>query len=233
VLSIIGLFNLLKEEFMQSIVLSSFFQAEWVNLFLWTVVAYLLGSIPFSLLITKLATGSDIRNYGDGNPGAYNAWQAGGWKAGMTAVALDVGKGFLPVLLAQQIGGLSRWELMPVAFAPVVAHAFSPLLHFRKAKAVAATLGVWLALTGLNGIIAFALMAFLSMATQDKHAWVVISGMCGILLYCIFITAAPWLVSSAAVNMLLLCGTHRRELLQPVHLHNRVGEYLVKRKHSS
>jgi len=215
---------------MFNVMLNFFTPNHVINLILWLAVAYFSGSIPFSLLLTQWATHSDVRHYGDGNPGAYNAWQAGGWKVGLTAILLDVGKGFLPVYFASQYGGLFYWELVPVALAPILAHAFSPILHFRKAKAVAATLGVWLALTGFKGILAFAVLAFLSMAWQEEHAWVVISGISGVLLYCIFILNSPWLILVAALNLLLLSITHRQELLQPVHLHNRVGEYLMRRR---
>lgn len=203
-----------------------------VNILLWLVLAYLSGSIPFSLLLTRKLTSHDIRKYGDGNPGAYNAWQVGGWPVGITAILLDVGKGTLPVYLAQKIGGISGWALLPIAIAPILAHAFSPLLHFRKAKAVAATLGVWFALTGLRGIIAFAVMAVIAMAWQEEHAWVVIAGMAGIAVYCLFFIKSPWLVATALVNLTLLCITHHKDLRLPIRLHYRVGEYLVHRRNS-
>ena len=70
----------------------------------WTLVGFLLGAIPFSLLMGKLLTRKDIRSVGDGNPGGANAIKAGGLKAGIPAILLDIGKGYLPVFLAQKAG---------------------------------------------------------------------------------------------------------------------------------
>jgi len=67
---------------------------------LWTLAGFLLGSIPFSLLMGKLCAHKDIRTVGDGNPGGTNTIKAGGLKAGIPAILLDIGKGFLPVFLA-------------------------------------------------------------------------------------------------------------------------------------
>ena len=52
-----------------------------------------LGSVPFSVLIGRRVLGKNIREYGDGNPGAFNVFKAGGQKSGYLAIALDVGKG--------------------------------------------------------------------------------------------------------------------------------------------
>jgi glycerol-3-phosphate acyltransferase PlsY len=203
-----------------------------LTVLLWTGFGYLLGSIPFSLLLARLLAGTDIRTIGDGNPGAYNAWQAGGWPVGVLAILCDIGKGLFPILMAQQLGGLSQWLLVPVAIAPILGHAFSPFLHFHKAKAVATTLGVWLGLTGLPGIIAFAIGAFFAMGLQEEHAWIVIAGMCNILAFSIFIAGQLSWVAAAVLNLLLLLYTHRVELHQPVHIHNRVGELFLHRRNS-
>jgi glycerol-3-phosphate acyltransferase PlsY len=112
----------------------NFDQISLFRIILWTLFAYLSGSIPFSFLLTKYFSRADIHQYGDSNPGAHNAWAIGGWKVGVPAVALDVGKGAIPVILAQQIGGISAWELAPVALAAVLGHAFSPFLHFTKQR---------------------------------------------------------------------------------------------------
>jgi glycerol-3-phosphate acyltransferase PlsY len=207
-------------------------QAMIIKILAWTLSAYLLGSIPFSILITKLFSGSDIRKYGDGNPGAYNAWQVGGWKVGVAAIVLDVGKGAFPVLLAQQLGGLVDWAIVPVAIAPILGHAFSPFLQLHGGKAVATTLGVWFGLTGIAGIVAFAIFAIGTMIWQDEHAWYVIFGMLGVTVYCIFISVSTWLVTAALVNMLLLGWKQRHELLRPIPIHNRTREFLLRRKNS-
>jgi acyl phosphate:glycerol-3-phosphate acyltransferase len=201
-----------------------------LTILFWTVFGFLLGSIPFAKLFTRWFAGKDITQIGDGNPGAYNAWIAGGWPVGAASVLTDVGKGLLPVLLAQQIGSLGGWQMLPVVLAPALGHAFSPFRQFKQAKAVATTLGAWFGLTGLPGIISFALCVFLASAFTEEHAWTVMAGMFGLVLYSLIFAAAPWMVAAAALNMLLLAYTHRADLRQPVYLHNRVGELLLRRR---
>ena len=208
--------------------LELFTHSALLTILFWTVAGYLLGSTPFASLLTRWFTGKEVSQIGDGNPGAYNAWVAGGWPIGVTAILLDVGKGLIPVLMAQQIGSLANWQMLPVALAPILGHAFSPFRQFQNAKAVAATLGVWLGLAGLPGIISFALCAFLVMAFMDDHAWNVIGGMGGITLFSLFIAVAPWMIATAVLNLLLLSYTHRVELRQPVFIHNRLGEMLLR-----
>ncbi|NIV30941.1 MAG: hypothetical protein GWN58_16055, partial [Anaerolineae bacterium] len=103
---------------------------------LWTGLAYLLGAIPFPFWLGRLAARRDIRSFGDGNPGAINAWKAGGWRVGLPALLLDYLKGAVPVGLAHFQYSLSGWCLVPVALAPVLGHASTPFLKFRGGKAV-------------------------------------------------------------------------------------------------
>ncbi|GAB4579752.1 MAG: glycerol-3-phosphate acyltransferase [Anaerolineales bacterium] len=91
--------------------------------------------------------GTDIRQYGDGNPGAFNVFRAGGKGWGWVAILLDGLKGAIPVGLANYWIGLEGWSLAVVALAPILGHAYSPLLKFRGGKALAVTFGVWTGLT--------------------------------------------------------------------------------------
>ncbi len=186
------------------------------------LIGYLLGSIPFSLIVGKLFCKKDIRTFGDGNPGAYNAWHTGGWKIGILAILLDVGKGVLPIYFAQHYTNLATWSLMAVALSPILGHIFSPFLHFHGGKAVAATLGVWLALTGLYGIIAFALFVFLSSLIQKDHAWFVINGMLGITTYLLLTHSSYWMIAVVIINSILLAYTHHQELTQPIQIQESV-----------
>ena len=188
-----------------------------LNIIFWTVIGFIAGSIPFSPLLGRLFSHRNIRTVGDGNPGAANVWKACGWKIGMLAGVLDVSKGALPVFLARTTGGLSGWALVPVSLAPIFGHAFSPFLHFRGGKAIAASLGSWLALTGLESIIVFAIFTLVTLAIQQEHAVSVVIGMSGLTAYWIVTRSPVNLVCIAVVNLLLLVWKHRRELLQPIH----------------
>ncbi|HEY6465067.1 MAG TPA: glycerol-3-phosphate 1-O-acyltransferase PlsY [Candidatus Acidoferrales bacterium] len=107
-------------------------------------LAYLLGSIPFGLLIVKATRGDDIRKSGSGNIGAANVARNAGYVPGILTLVLDAAKGFLAVWLAMRWShGNMRW-MMAAAVAAVVGHVFPFGLSFRGGKGVATGLGVFL-----------------------------------------------------------------------------------------
>ncbi len=180
---------------------------------IWAVFGYLLGSLPFSLWIGRLR-GVDVRHYGDGNPGAANAWRAGSWKAGVPAVLLDFAKGALPVTLAVQCAAVSGWHRLPVMLAPVLGHAFSPLLRFRGGKAVATTFGVWTGLTLWEGPTILGCLVGLFWLLQTADAWTVVFSMVGLCAYWLLLGRDVALFVFCCANAALLFWTHRRDLRQ-------------------
>lgn len=143
---------------------------------MWTIAAYLSGSIPFGLLISRLH-GRDVRREGSGNIGATNVGRVLGRKWGALCFVLDVLKGLIPVLAAGfHLGYAGRWNLrtdeawhwLAVAAAAVLGHMFPPWLGFRGGKGVATSLGTllgaWPLLTvpGLLAAATWAIVAGLS-----------------------------------------------------------------------
>jgi glycerol-3-phosphate acyltransferase PlsY len=185
-------------------------------LLLWTLSGFIIGSIPFSVILGKLFAKTDIRAFGDGNPGGMNAFKVGGWKAGLPAMFLDIGKGFLPVFLAQKYG-LAGWSLVPVCLAPILGHAFSPLLRFHGGKALGTTAGVWIALVGLWVFPIFAILALPATLLQSEDAWSANAGMLALLGYAILFGEA-WMVALAALNAAAIAWTHRHDLVRPPQL---------------
>jgi glycerol-3-phosphate acyltransferase PlsY len=116
-------------------------------LLIYTVLAFLLGSLPFSIWIGRATTGEDIRHFGDHNPGATNVLRAGSSAGFVLAMILDITKGALPVGLAYQQWGIHDWRIVPIALAPIAGHAFSPFLRWKGGKALATAFGVWIGLT--------------------------------------------------------------------------------------
>jgi glycerol-3-phosphate acyltransferase PlsY len=116
-------------------------------LIFYTILAFLLGSLPFSVWIGQAATGKDIRKYGDQNPGATNVLRAGSRAGFLLAMILDISKGALAVGLAYQVWGIQDWRIIPITLAPVAGHAFSPFLGGKGGKALATAFGVWIGLT--------------------------------------------------------------------------------------
>ncbi len=121
--------------------------------FLGILLAYLLGSIPFGLLLTRLAGLGDIRKIGSGNIGATNVLRTGHKSLAALTVLLDFGKGLVAVLLGGMLG--SDMAIF-CGFGAVLGHMFPVWLRFKGGKAVATAGGV---LLGLSWQIALAAMA--------------------------------------------------------------------------
>lgn len=119
-------------------------QTDPLHFLLWCLASFLAGSIPFGLLLVKLAGKGDVRQSGSGNIGATNVMRAGGKTLGIATLLLDMAKGFLPVLLGR-LAGLPVHLLAFVALSAVLGHMFTPWLKFKGGKGVATALGVALA----------------------------------------------------------------------------------------
>jgi glycerol-3-phosphate acyltransferase PlsY len=194
----------------------------------WTLIGFLLGSVPFSLLMGRLLAKKDIRTVGDGNPGGTNAIKAGGLKAGIPAMLLDIGKGFLPVFLAQKYG-LAGWMLIPVCLAPILGHAFSPFLRFKGGKALGPTGGVWVGLVGLWAFPIYGALAIPATVLNSEDAWSAMAGMVSLIGYSILF-GQPWMVAFSILNTLLITYTHRRSLAHPPQLRSWVSSIFVRRQ---
>jgi acyl phosphate:glycerol-3-phosphate acyltransferase len=142
-------------------------------------LAYLIGSIPFSFLVARAFSGKDVRREGSGNVGATNVARTAGRGAGVLALALDLVKGVLVVVIARWLvrraewpfdAGLNPWESreMWIALAGligVLAHMFPVWLRFHGGKGVATAAGVLLALdlrVFAAAVLVFAIVVLLS-----------------------------------------------------------------------
>jgi glycerol-3-phosphate acyltransferase PlsY len=123
------------------------------------VAAYLLGSIPFGLLIAIGMKGVDPRQSGSGNIGATNVLRTAGKKEGLLTLLGDLGKGYLAVLVASWFSsGGEAWGLA-AGLACVLGHLYPIFLRFRGGKGVATGFGVLLGLDPTVGLLAFSLWA--------------------------------------------------------------------------
>ena len=182
--------------------------------FLWVLIAFLAGALPLSVWLGRLALGVDIRDCGDGNPGAANVWRAGGAGWGWLAILLDFFKGAIPVGLANFVMGVAGWELTAVALAPILGHAFSPFLRFRGGKALAVTFGIW---TGLSIWLAPTVLG-LSFALWfywlKPEGWAVMAGSGCLLIVLLFLPVSPGWLGVWLGMALIFAWTHRADLAQ-------------------
>ena len=114
--------------------------------------AYLLGSLPFAIIVTRLMGMRDPRSYGSGNPGATNVLRSGSKLAAVLTLLGDAGKGWLAVWLAQ-VAGLDATLIALCGLAAFIGHLFPVFLGFKGGKGVATALGV---LGGLHPLLALA-----------------------------------------------------------------------------
>jgi len=114
------------------------------------VVAYLLGAIPFAVIVGRLFYRVDVRKHGSGNAGATNVMRVLGLKAGLAVLLLDGLKGVAAVLFAMQVhpeqlnAVAYDWVLIGASFAAVLGHSYSPYLGFAGGKGVATAAGALL-----------------------------------------------------------------------------------------
>ena len=131
----------------------------------WIIPGYLLGSIPFGLLLTRMI-GIDIRSVGSGNIGTTNVLRTGNKGLAAATLLLDVGKGALAVLLARHFAGDGAGML--AGMAAFIGHCYPVGLKFRGGKGVATLLGVALAAVPLAGVAA--LVTWLLGALLTRHS---------------------------------------------------------------
>jgi len=114
--------------------------------------AYLLGSVPFGVMITRLLKGIDPREHGSRNIGFTNVLRVAGWGPGLLTLIGDMGKGYLSVAVAQKAIGDER-VMMMAGLASVLGHNYPLFLKLKGGKGVATGFGVLLGLMPLIGMI--------------------------------------------------------------------------------
>jgi glycerol-3-phosphate acyltransferase PlsY len=143
------------------------------------IVAYLLGSIPFGLILVRIFRKQDIRQQGSGNIGATNVIRSGGKGLGAATFLLDAAKGFVAVLLAWQVAlhtNQSQAQAQNLAATAAVCamlgHIYTVWLRFKGGKGVATGFGVFLGIAPLSALVAlvafiiiFALSRYVSLAS--------------------------------------------------------------------
>ena len=181
-------------------------------------ISFFCGSIPFSVWLGKLFLRVDVRQYGDGNPGAANVFRSGSKVVGLLALILDVAKGAVPVGLAYFNLGIRGIPMYLIAIAPILGHVFSPFLGFRGGKAIAVSLGVWIGLTIWKASLVGVIGTVIGIALMTSSGWAVMLGLVGILMTLLIWIPDPLLLFVWVSQTLILMGTHRSDLQQRPHL---------------
>jgi len=130
------------------------------------IVAYLLGSISFSILIAKKVAKIDIRKHGSGNAGATNTLRVLGKGPGIVVLLLDALKGVAAIFLAKYVFQGGDWTIALSGLAAVVGHNWPVFFGFRGGKGVATTIGVLLTLAPIPALISLGVTVFVIAITR-------------------------------------------------------------------
>ncbi len=187
-------------------------------LLLWAVIGYLLGSIPFGLVLTKAMGLGNLREIGSGNIGTTNVLRTGSKAAAAATLILDGGKGAAAVLLARFLAGEDAAQL--AGLAAFIGHCFPIWLKFKGGKGVATFLGLMLALAWPVGIaccltwIATAAVSRISslsalVAALAAPLWAYLLGYPAVILLAVLLAAIVFWRHAANISR-LLAGTEPR-----------------------
>ena len=191
---------------------------ELITLIVYILTAFLCGSIPFSVWLGKLFLRADVRQFGDGNPGATNVFRAGNNIIGLLALLLDISKGAIPVGLAYNNLGIRGIPMFLIAIAPILGHAFSPFLRFKGGKALAVSLGIWIGLTIWKASLVVVLGTVIGIALTTSSGWAVMLGLYSLLAALLLWMPDPLLIMVWAGQTIILSWTHRADIRQKPHL---------------
>jgi acyl phosphate:glycerol-3-phosphate acyltransferase len=184
----------------------------------WIALAFFCGSLPFSVWLGKLATGMDVRQVGDGNPGATNVFRAGSKLVGLLVLILDIAKGAFPVGMAYYMFGYNGLAMFLIATAPLLGHVFSPFLNFRGGKGIAVSFGVWIGLTVWKASLPALIIVVIGNALFTPPGWSIMLALGGILACLLLWLPDPLLLAVWVAQTIILAWTHRLDLREGLHL---------------
>ncbi len=194
------------------------------------VIAYVIGSIPFSFLVVKLMTGEDIRQVGSRNVGATNVARSFGKLPGIIALILDAAKGYAVVAIARYVTASQEWPLVPLnkmdtsplhsrafwitlcALVAVLGHMFPVWLRFHGGKGVATGAGAFLALDPIATAAALIVFAIVIISTRFVSLASILSA-ASIPLFLRFLTRAPfWTINLSIVIAMAIIVKHHSNI---------------------
>ncbi len=178
---------------------------------MWTVAAYLLGSISFAIVLSKLFGMNDPRSYGSNNPGATNMLRSGRKDVALLTLLGDALKGFLPVYFAVRWGELSIVGAAWVALAAFLGHVYPIYFRFVGGKGVATYLGVVLGLSA--GIGAWVILAWIVVAAALRYSSLasMVSAVVALLLFAQY-WGIGWALLPIALMVVLMFYRHRENI---------------------
>ncbi len=188
--------------------------------------------MPFSVWLGKLFLKKDVRNFGDGNPGAFNVIKSGSKTLGIIVLILDITKAAVPVGLAYNNYEIRDLPMALIAVAPVVGHAYSIFLRFHGGKAIGTALGSWIGLTIWELPLAGLIATLIGFGILSSPGWAILLGLIAILAVLLFWIPDKMLLLIWLVVAIVLVWKHRQDLSQAPKLRSWVSKLIFSlRKH--
>jgi acyl phosphate:glycerol-3-phosphate acyltransferase len=210
---------------------------ETITTIIAIVIAYLIGSIPFAYIFTRLATGKDIRQLGSGNGGAHNVFRETGIKVAIPVALFDISKGTAAVFIAYRLLEVPLQEpnvfILLAALAAITGHIWSVYLKFKGGNGLSATFGALAIIMPWELLVAIGCLLVLTLVTRN----LVLSTNLGLLSVPIsawFIDKSWWLVGFSIIVTLMLVvhfiPTAKKALVKAGNKENLTRELLRKDK---
>jgi glycerol-3-phosphate acyltransferase PlsY len=170
---------------------------------------YLMGSVPVGFILGS-RSGIDVREVGSGNVGATNVARVVGKRQGILTLIADTAKGFLPVILAMQLGA-SLAATVLVGAAAFLGHLYPIFLKFKGGKGVATALGVFLAVAPMATLVLVALFAVTVLASRIVSLSSILTAVAAPIIFWLF-SYPPLVVGMAAFIALAITCRHRSNI---------------------
>jgi acyl phosphate:glycerol-3-phosphate acyltransferase len=174
------------------------------------LLAYLIGSIPFALIIGKLFYNTDVRQFGSGNLGATNTFRTLGKKAGIFTMIGDIGKGILAASLPFILNA-DVHPLLTGIFA-IIGHSYPLFANFRGGKSVATTAGVIIAFSPMTFIVSLFFFLISLKTTKYVSLSSVLSGLT--IFICSIFLGEHYFILFSAIILIFITYKHRMNFIR-------------------
>ncbi len=180
------------------------------EIFIVLIILYMIGSIPFSIIISKVIGLEDPRNYGSENPGATNVMRSGNKIAAISTLVGDFFKGYIPIYYLYNHHAYTLEDVWILSFIIILGHIYSIFLSFHGGKGVATSLGVILAIDFNIGCLLLITWIAVFYITRISG----LSALISFLVFPFFINniLGSHLLSFAILNTILIFASHRKNI---------------------
>ncbi len=183
----------------------------WLSGGFWVVLAYLVGSVSFAIVLSRLFGMQDPRSYGSNNPGATNMLRSGRKEVALLTLLGDALKGFVPVYLAARWGELSPVALAWVALAAFLGHLYPVFFRFQGGKGVATFLGAVLGLSAQIGLWVIGVWLVMAVLFRYSSLSSLTASVAALILFAVF-WGMGWVLLPIMLMVVLMFYRHQSNI---------------------